>query len=93
MVKLPAPLTVDANEDFIFLFGGAETQRWGGGVPLLPARFGEEVPADSRAQTVTCESTPLPAQACEAHTACLSLTLPSRGGEGLLSTSGVPASS
>lgn len=53
MVKRPGPLTVDANEDFIFLFGGAETQRWGGGVPLHPARLGEEVPADSWAQTVT----------------------------------------
>lgn len=91
MVKRPAPLTVDANEDF--LFGGAETQRWGGGIPLHPARFGEEVPADSRALSVTCESTPWPAQACGAHASCLSLTLPSRGGEGLLSTSGVPASS
>lgn len=53
MVKRPAPLTVDANEDFIFLFGGAETQRWGGDVPLHPAMLGEEVPADSRAGTVT----------------------------------------
>lgn len=62
--EAPAPLTVDANEDFIFLFGGVETQRWGGGVPLPPARLGEEVPADSRPGLSPCESTPLPAHAC-----------------------------
>lgn len=39
------------------------------------------------------ESTQWPVQAYGAHAACLPLTLPSRGGEGLLSTSGVPASS
>lgn len=38
---------VDANEDFIFLFGGTdESQHWGWD-PLHPARLGEEVPADS----------------------------------------------
>lgn len=38
---------VDANDDFIFLFGGAdESQHWGWD-PLHPARLGEEVPADS----------------------------------------------
>lgn len=42
MEKPPPP--VDANEDLIFLFGGAdETQH----CPLHPARLGEEVPAES----------------------------------------------